>query len=100
MKEFRVGNFNYRIKKMNAIQLLALRSSMNFDDSDKLQACFERFLENIEVQVKDDKWLQVKQGNDYYPANIEEDIDAIQELIHNFVKYIKSVFTKSSESNT
>jgi len=99
MNEFEVANRKYRIKKMNAIQLLAIRSTMSFDDTEKVNKTYEQMLEHIEVNVKDNDWLQVKQGNNYYPAGIEDEINIIQKLITHFLDYMKSVFMKSSESN-
>ena len=49
MNEFEVANRKYRIKKMNAIQLLAIRSTMSFDDTEKVSKTYEQILEHIEV---------------------------------------------------
>lgn len=97
--EFVVANKKYRIKKMNAIELLAIRSTMSFDDTERVAKTYEQMLERIEVNIKGDDWLQVKQGSNYYPAGIEDKADVISELITHFLDYMKSVFLKSSESN-
>lgn len=95
--EITIKEFKFRIKKMNVIELMAIRSTMNFDDVDKLQQTYNNMLERIELQVGD-KWLQVKQGDDYYPAGLENDFELTQDLITFFLSYLKSVFQKSNAS--
>lgn len=99
MKEFKIKNNVYRIKQMNAIQLLAFKTQINFDDFKKAESLYSLVLENVEVQVND-KWLQVKQGNNYYPAKIENDVEAIEEILNQFLEYLKEVFQKSNELKT
>lgn len=98
--EITIKNFKFRIKKMNVIELMAIRSTMNFDDVDKLQKTYGNMLERIELNVQDDKWIQVKQGNDFYPSSLETDIELTQELITFFLAYLKEVFQKSSASSS
>lgn len=96
--EFKTQSHKFRIKKMNAIELLALRTTLDFDNIEKLQESYNNMLERVEVNIKDDKWIQVKQGNDYYPAGIEDDLETIEFIVKEFLGYIKSVFLKSNES--
>lgn len=96
--EFTVSNHNYRIKKMNMIEVLALQSQISFKDVASTQKFYNEILERIEVNIGE-AWMPVKKGNDYYPAGIEDDIESLQLLIANFLAYIKSVFQKSNESN-
>ena len=95
--ETTIKNFTFRIKKMNVIELMALRSTISFDDTNKAQKTYNEMLERIELNV-DEKWLQVKQGNDYYPASLEEDFELVEGLIKFFLQYLKSVFPKSNAS--
>lgn len=97
MKEFELKGNVYRIKKMNAIELLALRSQISFDDLSSAQKFYEEILEDFEVQIKNN-WIKVKQGNNYYPDGIENDIEVISELITKMMDYLKEVFLKSSKS--
>ena len=99
MNEIVVNNFTYRIKQMNAIELLALRSQLSFDSFDNAKHTYEVLLSYLEVNVKN-QWLQVKQGNNYYPHNIENDIDSIQTLIQHITNYLKEVFHLSNASKT
>ena len=99
MEEFKVKDFTFRLKKMNAIDLLALRSQISFDSFENAQQLYNTILERVEVKVKDD-WIQVKQGNNYYPASIEEDVDAIETIISEVMTYLKKVFQKSNASKT
>lgn len=94
-----INELNYRIKKMNAIEMLAIQSQISFNSAKESQECYEQMLERIEVQCQD-KWLPVKEaGKDiYYPADIENDFYVIQELISFFMKWIKDVFQKSNGS--
>lgn len=100
MDNLTIGNFEYRIKKMNAIELLAMQTQMDFDSFDNAVKCYDTILEKIEVKMKDN-WLQVKETgkNLYYPASVEEDFDTVAQLIKYFMDYMKSVFLKSNESN-
>lgn len=98
MNEFVVKDFTFRIKRMNAIELLAIKSVIAFDNIKDLIETYSYLLEKIEVKVKD-SWLQVKQGNNFYPAAIETDVEIIDSLITHILQYIKSVFTKSNGSN-
>ena len=93
-----IKNHEYRIKKMNMIEVLALQSQITFKDITSTEALYNAILERIEVNIGE-KWLPVKKGNDYFPAGIEDDIETLQALIANFLEYLKSVFQKSDESN-
>ena len=96
-------NNNFRVKKMNAIQLLALRSQIDFDNYKKIEKLYTLMLSNIEVEF-DGQWLPVIEENkngkiNYYPANIEENVQAIDELIQYFMKEVlMPVFTSSNAS--
>ena len=98
MNEFEVNGKTFRIKKMNAIEILALRQHVDFENFSGTMKLFNLALEHIEHKVKE-SWIQVKQGNDYYPSGLEEDITLVNELISTFLNWLKSVFPKSSESN-
>ena len=92
----------FRIKKMNAIEALALQTSSSMKSVDATQSFFNECLERIEVKATDDKWLPVKQKgrNVYLPDGIENDGDAIKELIEMFMReFAKPFFKKSDESN-
>ena len=55
-----IKEHNYRIKKMNAIEMLAIQSQISFDSADESYACYSQILERCEVQCND-KWLPVKE---------------------------------------
>lgn len=92
----------YRIKQMSAVETLAIRTQVNFDTTEQTIKCYNAMLERIEVKVKEDKWLPVKENGRevYYPAGIENNISVIDELIIYFMTYIKEVFQKSNASKT
>lgn len=89
----------YRIRKMNAIEALALRSASDMKSVAGAKQFFTDVLERLEVQA-DDKWLPVKQAdaNVYLPAGIEEDFTGVQALIEFFMKeFLTPFFEKSAE---
>ena len=103
MKTLTINNYNFRVKKMNAIQLLALRSQINFDDYEKVEAMYELFLNFFEVECND-QWLPVREEGkngkvDYYPAGIEDDANTIEALINYFQKEVIMPFFKNSNAS-
>lgn len=89
-----------RIKKLNAIEALAFRSVINFDDFDASVNMMKKILECYEVKIGDE-WFPIKEkGKEiYYPAEIENDIETINTLVANFLQgYLKPLFTKSNGS--
>ena len=98
--EFKIDGYDFvfRIARMNAIEVLALRTQLNFKSVETATKLFETYLEHIEVKLGD-QWLKVKDGNDYYPSGIEEDYDAIKKLVDYFSNnFLIPVFQKSNES--
>lgn len=101
-KEFRIKSYDgeFRIKKMNAIELLGIRSQIDFDNLDSAIEFFKIALEHIEVKIGND-WVPVKMKNRevYLPDGLENDIMAVNELTNYFTKeFLMPVFLKSSES--
>ena len=89
----------YRIRKMNAIEALALRSASDMKSVAGAKQFFNDVLERLEVQA-DEKWLPVKQvdTNVYLPAGIEDDFTGIQTLVEFFMKeFLTPFFEKSAE---
>lgn len=99
MESFVVDGKTYRIKQMNAVELLAMRASIDFSSVEAISKSYYAILERMEVEVKG-SWLQVKQGNDYYPADLENNVGVVEQLISKFVGYLSDVFTKSGELNS
>ena len=99
-EEFKVKDFTFRVKKMNAIELLALRSQISFNSFADTQNCYNEILMKTEVKIKNDDWQQVKQGNDFYPAGAEDDVELIEEIINNVLEQLKRVFQKSNASKS
>lgn len=97
MENFTINDNEYRIKRMNAIELLALRSQISFDNYEETKNFYNLLLEKFEVKCGKE-WLQVKDGENYYPAGIENDIELIDTLIAKMMEYLKSVFQKSNAS--
>lgn len=89
----------FRVRKMNAIEALALKTASSLDNTVAAMTFFNDVLERLEVSVAD-KWLPVKEvGRDiYYPADIENDGETIKKLVEFFMnEFLKPFFTKSAE---
>lgn len=86
-----INDNEYRIKKMNAIEVLALKSQIDFSTMESTIKCYSTILERIEVKVKD-QWMPVKNKDNYYPAELENDSKLMEQLITYFLEYIKEVF--------
>lgn len=98
-KTLELNGVTYRVKKMNAIEALALRTAGDIDTPEHAQRFFNEILERIELNVGN-KWLPVKEKGQsvYYPAGVEDDIDTINALVSFFMNdYLKPLFTKSAE---
>lgn len=97
MDNLKIGKNEFRVRQMNAIEIISFRSLMDFSSLDGVSSFFKTILENIEVKVGD-KWLPVKEKNRevYYPNGIENDIKVIDKLLNYFKSYLGEVFTQSS----
>lgn len=91
-----IGEHEYRIKQMNAIELLALRSQIDFNNYESSLKLYNILLEKVEVKAGD-RWIQVKDGNVFVPAGIENDFKTVEALIEFVLEYLKSVFMKSND---
>ena len=97
MENLKIKSNEFRIRKMNAIEVISFRSLMDFKTLDSVNGFLKTVLENIEVKIGDE-WLPVKEKNRevYYPNGIENDIKAIDKLLNYFQSYLGEVFTQSS----
>lgn len=98
-KTIDIGTNTFRVKKMNAIEALALRTASSIENPKEAQKFFNEILERLEVQIAD-KWLPVKEKNveAYYPAGIEDDVATIQKIVDFFMTdFLKPLFMKSAE---
>ena len=100
-EEFTIENYNYqfRFAKMNAIEVLALETQMDFKNVKQSQATIEAILEKIEVKVID-TWVPVKMKdmNVYTPDEIEASGTLVMKLVNKFTKgLLEVVFPKSEE---
>ena len=99
MKEFETNGFTFRVKKMNAIELLALQDQINFDNYEASIQTYNTLLEHCEVKIKE-QWLQTYKDKNYYPIELEENVSMLKDVIRNMIAYLKEVFQKSNASNT
>lgn len=102
--EFTIEGYSqtFRVKKMNAIEALAFRTTFDIDDFNSTVDALYRILEYVEVKVVD-KWLPVKEKNEmsFMPTGIEDNVNAINQISKFFINdYLKPLFRKSDESKT
>lgn len=98
-KTIDIGTFTFRVKKMNAIEALALRTASDMKSVAGAKQFFTDILERMEVQVGE-KWLPVKQENTnvYLPDGIQNDFVGVQKLTEFFMKeFMTPFFEKSAE---
>lgn len=98
--EITIKSFDFRLKRLNALEVLAFQTQISFDDLETVLKLYETILEKYEVKIGNG-WLPVKTKgkNIFCPEGIENDVETVQSLINEFLKYLHSVFTKSDESN-
>lgn len=103
-KTFKIEGYDYefRPKKINAIEMLAFQTQMGLENMDQATKVFNTILEYIEVNAEG-KWLPVKtKGMDlFFPMEIETNYDLVKNLVKYFSDNIlKPVFRSSNESKT
>lgn len=101
MKEFTIkDNENqFRFKDVSPLKILALRTTIDFDDMSKTEKLFSFILENTEVFISG-TWVNVKDlGREvYFPVGIENDLDTLMNICTTFLnEIVKPTFTKSRE---
>ena len=89
----------FRLKKMNAIELMAMQTQMSFKSYEAAEKFYKTLLEKMEVKIND-KWVPVKEeGREiYYPDGIENDVEGIGNILTYCSQYLKEVFQKSNGS--
>lgn len=99
-------NYEFRVKEMNAIEILALRTQLDFENVEDAQKFFNQALRRIEVKAGEN-WVPCFEMIDvdknigvYYPEELGKNPELTQSVIGYFMKnYIYPVFPKSSESS-
>lgn len=100
MKEFAIKSkpeSQYRFRDISPVKLLALQTTIDFDNIDKMEKLYAFILENTEVNIAG-TWTQVKEKNRdvYYPVGFEKEVDAMLEICVTFLnEVLKPVFMKS-----
>lgn len=103
-EEFTFGKDTFRFKKMSPIEVLSIANQMEMyigtNETEIYKKYLEEVLENTEVKVMD-KWLSVKDGNNYFPAYIAEDYKTLRKIVARFFsEVIKPIFTESDTSES
>ena len=99
-REFEIKKVNgtFRVSIKNGIDALAMRVYIVKIDEGKIEEAYEKILEHIEYNIDKDTWVKVKDGKSFYPAGIENNPLALQELINYFCNYLYEFFMGSNES--
>ena len=87
----------FRFKDISPVKMLALQTSIDFDDIEKMEKMYGFILENTETCIAG-TWTPVKEkGRDvYYPVGFEKELDVMMEICMTFFnEVLKPVFTKS-----
>lgn len=101
--EFRIESIpgvEFRIKKMNALETLAMQNIMNFSTMENTMKTYSTILQYVEVKVGE-KWIDVfnKKTGEMLPVSLNEDVKQVNDLITFFLKeYLIPVFQKSNKS--
>ena len=96
---FKVDNLEYRFKNISPVKMLALQTSIDFDNFIKTEGLFSFILENTEVNIAG-TFTQLKAtGRDVYlPQGIENDMKTLMEICMTFLnEVVKPLFQRSSE---
>lgn len=100
MKEFTIESLpklTFRIRKMNGIEALSCRQALLQIKEGKLEDAYNVMLSKyIDVQIDKDVWQRCKEGGNYYPNGIEDNVNALIEIMNNWVDYVQTFFTKSN----
>lgn len=93
-------DLKFRFKEMSPIDILSICNEIvnGVSDSEFYKKYLVSALENTEVQINS-KWIPVKEGENYYPVYLKDDIRGLYEIVNKFFeKVIQPVFTKSAAS--
>ena len=86
-----------RFKDISPIKMLALQTSIDFNDFDKTAKLFSFILENTQTNISG-TWtdLKLKDREVYLPQGIEKDLPFLMEVCTKFLNdVVKPIFTKS-----
>lgn len=99
MKTFKIQarDEEFRIGKISPVEILALQTQIDFNSLEQTTTTFDFILEHIEVNLVG-QWVKVKNKNLYMPVDIENDLQALQQLVVYFLTdYLAPLFKKSNE---
>lgn len=92
-----IKGYTYRVKKLNALDIFAIKTACSFKTVESAKTSFEQILNKIEVQCLD-KWITCFEEDNFYPANLENDVELVNELVSWFVgEVINPHFKKLDE---
>lgn len=100
MKEFTIDlkpEMQFRFKDISPVKMLALQTSIDFNDFDKTTELFSFILENTQSNISG-IWTDVKLKDRevYLPQGIENELNVLMEICTKFLnEVLKPVFMKS-----
>lgn len=97
-KEFQIEQYTFRIRKLNAVEMLGLRTENEMMiDSDSSTKFYNKILSCFEVKAGE-SWLKVYSNGNYYPAELEDNVELVMKLVDYFMtNFLRPAFTKSDE---
>ena len=101
-KEFTIEtlpNYTFRTTKISSVELLSLQSVMDFDKLENIKTVYCFILGHLETNI-DGKWIKTydEKFDLYMPRNLEDNGQALQELVMWFVvNVLHPLFQKSDE---
>lgn len=106
-KEFNIStqpNLKMKFKEQSPIDILAIANNVEMYvgtyDSNLYKNFLNSALENTLVLI-DKTWLPLKDGNNYYPVYMENDLKGLKEVANiYFDEVIKPIFFTSETSTT
>ena len=94
-------NLELKFTNLTAAQVLSFNTMIDYETFEQSEKSFTFVFEHTAVKVND-QWMPLKEkGMEvYWPADIENDLHALQEIFMEFItKVIKPLFMKSNESS-
>ena len=100
--EFELGGFTFRFKNLDPIDLLAISEQfgiyLNNFDTKIYKNYTNALLSNTLLRVNG-QCLPVKEGSNYYPATIKDNLKLIKDIVNKFIESaIVPSFQESNES--
>ena len=99
LEEFQVKNcdLKFRFEKFKPVQLLSFANNLTFTDFKVSEELYDKILNKTQCLLEGN-WVNIKNGDSFWPQYLEERIDILQSIITKFlVEFLSPVFQNSTE---